>query len=153
VYVQSIIGVVGSGLEDPELDAIAFEVGSLIAREGKVLINGGLGGVMEASARGCKDKGGTTIGILPGLDPREANPYVDIPVATGLGEMRNLLIVRAASVLIAIGGSYGTLSEIALALKTSKPVVGINTWDVSPQIIKVAGPAEAVKTALGIMGY
>ncbi len=150
--VKTLIGVVGSGLEDPELDAIAFEVGALIAREGKVLVNGGLGGVMKASARGCKDKGGTTIGILPGLDPEEANPYIDIPIATGLGEMRNLIIVRAASVLIAIGGSYGTLSEIALALKTSKPVIGINTWDISPQIIKAAGPADAVKTALGIIG-
>jgi len=149
---KTIIGVIGTGLEDSELDAIAFEVGALIAKEGLVLVNGGLGGVMLASARGCKDKGGTTVGILPGLDPRDANPYIDIPIATGLGEMRNLLIVRAASVLIAVGGGYGTLSEIALALKTSKSVIGINTWDISSKIIKAAGPAEAVKTALAIMG-
>lgn len=148
---KSIVGVAGSGLEDPELDAIACEVGALIAKEGKTLVNGGLGGVMQASARGCKEKGGITVGILPGLDPLEANPYIDIPIATGLGEMRNLLIVRASSVLIAIGGSYGTLSEIALALKISKPVIGINTWDISPKIIKAAGPAEAIKIALGIM--
>ncbi len=150
--VKSIVGVAGSGLEDPKLNSIAREVGGLIAKEGRVLVNGGLGGVMQASAMGCRDNGGITVGILPGLDPKAANPYIDIPIATGLGEMRNLLIVRASSVLIAVGGGYGTLSEIALALKVSKPVIGINTWDISPNIIKAATPTEAIKIALGIAG-
>lgn len=145
---RRLIGVIGLGHPDPALDPLAEKVGAGVAESGFVLVNGGLGGVMEASAKGCKEAGGTSVGILPGLDPAEANPYIDVPVATGLGEGRNLLIVRAASALIAIGGGYGTLSEIALALKTGKPVVGLNTWEISDRITRAKGPAEAVELAL-----
>ena len=108
---------------------------------------GGLGGVMEAACRGAKDAGGTTVGILPGTDRAAANPFVDVAVATGLGEARNALVVRAADAVIAIGGGYGTLSEIALALKAGKRVVGLETWDVEG--VEVAdSPAAAVEAVL-----
>lgn len=148
-----VIGVIGYGLEDEALNELAEKTGALIAEAGCVLVNGGLGGVMRASARGCRSKGGLTVGILPGLDPGEANEYIDIPVSTGMGEMRNALIVRAASALIAIGGGYGTLSEIALALKSGKQVIGIKTWDVSAEVIKTESPVEAVRLALKAGGF
>ncbi|OGP14982.1 MAG: TIGR00725 family protein [Deltaproteobacteria bacterium GWA2_54_12] len=148
---RPVIAVIGSGLEDETLNALAEQTGELIAGAGCVLINGGLGGVMAASAKGAKSKGGLTIGLLPGLDPAAANQYIDVPVPTGLGEMRNLLIVRSAAAVIAIGGGYGTLSEIALALKASKPVVGLQTWDVSPDIQKAADAFDAVRLALSAL--
>lgn len=146
-----LIAVIGSGLEDDTLNALAEQAGDLIAESGCVLVNGGLEGVMRESAKGAKSKGGLTIGLLPGLDPAAANRYIDIPVPTGLGEMRNLLIVRSAAAVIAIGGGYGTLSEIALALKASKPVIGLQTWDVSPDITKAGNGAEAVRLALAAL--
>jgi uncharacterized protein (TIGR00725 family) len=112
-----------------------------------VLVCGGLGGVMEAACRGAKDAGGTTIGILPGADRAAANPFVDVAIATGLGEARNALVVRAADAAIAVGGGYGTLSEIALALKAGKPVVGIGTWDIRG-VVAVPGAEAAVETVL-----
>jgi uncharacterized protein (TIGR00725 family) len=145
---RPLIAVIGSGLEDDTLNALAFEVGSLIADAGFALVNGGLGGVMAASAKGAKSKGGLTIGILPGLDASAANQYIDIPIPTGLGEMRNLLIVRSAAAAVAIGGGYGTLSEIALALKASKPVIGLRTWDLTPGIKKAEDASDAVMLAL-----
>jgi uncharacterized protein (TIGR00725 family) len=117
--------VCGSGgAPAAELDA-AEAVGRALASRGAVVVCGGLGGVMEAACRGAKDAGGTTLGILPGLDRREANEWVDVAVSTGLGEARNALVVRAADSLVAVGGGYGTLSEVALAIKTGKPVVGL----------------------------
>lgn len=145
---KPLIAVIGCGSEDEPLNRLAEQTGALIAEAGFVLVNGGLGGVMLASARGAKSKGGTTVGMLPGKDPDDANPFIDIPIATGLGEMRNLLIIRAASAAIAIGGGYGTLSEIALALKTSKPVVGLKTWDISAGIQRADTPEQAVDLAL-----
>jgi len=106
-----------------------------------VLVCGGLGGVMEAACRGAKDGGGTTVGILPGTERAAANAFVDVAIPTGLGEARNALVVRAADALIAIGGAYGTLSEIAFALKAGKPVVGLGTWDVDG--VRPAGSPEA----------
>lgn len=147
-----MIAVVGNGHDDERHNALALETGRLIAEAGCVLVNGGLGGVMAASARGCLEAGGLTVGLLPGLDPEAANGYIKVPVATGLGEMRNLLIVRAASAVIAIGGGYGTLSEIALALKSSKPVVGLETWDLAVGIEKAQTPREAVTAALKHIG-
>lgn len=143
-----LIAVIGSGLEDEALNGLAEQTGALLAEAGCVLVNGGLEGVMQASAKGAKSKGGLTIGILPGLDPKAANQYIDIAIPTGLGEMRNLLIVRSAAAAIAIGGGYGTLSEIALALKASKPVIGLRTWDISPDIRLAGEAAEAVRLAL-----
>jgi uncharacterized protein (TIGR00725 family) len=144
---MKIIGVIGAGRADEELLKIAEEVGRFLAKEGVIIITGGLGGVMEAVSRGAYLEGGITLGILPTLRKEDANPYVKIPIPTGLGEMRNSLIVRASDVLIAIGGEYGTLSEIALALKTGKKVVGIKTWNING-IINAKSAQEAVKIAL-----
>ena len=146
---KKIIGVIGAGSADKELLTIAEEVGRLIALNGAVLVCGGLGGVMEAAARGANTEGGITIGILPGLEKSAANPYINVPVATGLGEIRNTIIVRSADVLIAIGGEYGTLSEIAFGLKTGKTVIGIGTWDIKG-IIRARSPEDAVTRALGL---
>jgi uncharacterized protein (TIGR00725 family) len=111
-----------------------------------VLVCGGLGGAMEAACEGAKAAGGTTVGILPGADRGAANPFVDIAVPTGLGEARNALVVRAADVLIAVGGGYGTLSEVALALRAGKPVIGLDTWGIDG--VRVASsPEEAVTAA------
>lgn len=147
-----LIAVIGNGLENESHNSLAEEVGALLAEAGCVVVNGGLQGVMQASARGARSRGGLTIGILPGLDPSSANPYIDIPIPTGMGEMRNLLIIRSAAAAIAIGGGFGTLSEIALALKASKPVVGLGTWDVSADIKKARDARDAVELALGGLG-
>jgi hypothetical protein len=148
------VAVVGAGAPDPIHAGIAEEVGRLLAARGVVVVCGGLGGVMEAACRGAKSAGGTTVGILPGMDRGEANPWVEVAVPTGLGEARNALVVRAADVVIAVAGEFGTLSEIALALKTGKPVVGIDTWELSrrgvpvTEIVRARSAAEAVERAL-----
>ena len=134
--------------------AAAHAVGREIARAGAVVVCGGLGGVMAAACRGAKKDGGTTIGILPGGDRSAANEWVDVAIATGLGEARNALIVRAADALIAVGGGFGTLSEIALALTAGKPVVGLGTWslDIDPDPIeRVDDPAAAVALILAVV--
>jgi uncharacterized protein (TIGR00725 family) len=144
---RSYVAVVGPGEADSDEVAAAERVGAELARRGAVVVCGGLGGVMEAACRGAKEGGGTTVGILPGLDRAVANPFVDVAVATGLGEARNALVVRAADVLIAVGGAYGTLSEIALALKGDKRVIGLGSWDIDG--VEVAdGPEQAVASAL-----
>jgi uncharacterized protein (TIGR00725 family) len=125
------VAVVGAGVAGPQVVRDAEEVGRLIAERGAVLVCGGLTGVMEAACRGAKSAGGTTVGILPGSRRSDANEWVDIAIATDLGEMRNALVVRAVDVVIAIAGEFGTLSEVALALKTGTPVVGLNTWDLA----------------------
>ena len=145
------VGVIGAGYCSPETELLAEEVGRGIARAGAVLVCGGLGGVMEASARGAQREGGITVGILPGDSFEDANPFIQIPVVTGLGHARNVLVVRSAQALIAVNGGYGTLSEIALALKMGKPVVGLHTWDVSKKITLVATPQEAVNIALRLI--
>src|ERR1700690_162475 len=147
---KQIIGVIGAGKDDAELREIAEEVGRLIAAREALLVCGGLGGVMEAAARGAKAAGGTTIGILPQATKEMANQYIDVPVATGFGEGRNVVIIRTADALIAIGGEYGTLSEVAFALKMGKPVVGINTWDIKG-IIKADTPEAAVNSAFRLL--
>lgn len=141
------MAVVGPGAASPEQEAVAEEVGRLLARRGAVVVCGGLGGVMEAACRGASREGGTTVGVLPGLDRGAANPFVSVAVATGLGEARNALVVRAADALIAVGGAYGTLSEIALALKAGKPVIGLGTWQIDG-VERVEGPEAAVNLAL-----
>ncbi|MEJ5228186.1 TIGR00725 family protein [Thermodesulfovibrio sp.] len=141
------VGVIGAGKADEELIRLAEEVGRLLAKNGIIVITGGLRGVMEAACRGAYFEGGITVGILPTLSKEDANPYVKIPIPTGMGEMRNALIVRASDSLVAIGGEYGTLSEIAFALKTGKRVVGLKTWDIKG-IIQVNSPEEAVRILL-----
>ncbi len=127
------ISVIGSGNCDgtlnPEIAGIAGEVGREIAMRGAVLICGGLGGVMAEAAKGAKEKDGLTIGIIPGEDARSANPYIDVPIPTGLGFARNVLVAYSGDAVIAVSGRLGTLSEISFALLRNKPVMGIGTWD------------------------
>ena len=146
-----IISVIGAGSCSSEIYAIAEEVGNLIARRGGILVTGGLGGVMEAASKGAKEQGGITIGILPGSSREEANPYVTIPITTGLSHARNVIIARTADALIAVSGEYGTLSEIAIALKLGKPLLGIQTWGNIEGVISVATPEEAVSRAFELI--
>ena len=120
-----VIAVVGASDASGELVALARSVGGLLAARGATVVTGGLGGVMEAASRGAAEAGGLTVGILPGADRREANPFVRVAIATGMGELRNGLIVRTADALVAVGGGHGTLSEVALALRAGKRVVGL----------------------------
>jgi uncharacterized protein (TIGR00725 family) len=138
------IGVVGPGEASEAELASAEEVGAGLASLGAVVVTGGLGGVMEAACRGARSRRGRTLGILPGEDREAANGWVEIAVATGLGELRNGLIVRACDALVAVGGGHGTLSEVALALKLGRPVVGLGTWAVHG-VDEVTTPAEAVE--------
>ena len=147
-----IIAVCGASRGDQELLALAEAVGREIGRRGAWLACGGLGGVMEASARGAKSAGGMTLGILPGLSKAEANPWIDVAVVTGLHEGRNLVLVRTADAVIALPGEFGTLSEIALALKIGKPVIGLKTWEISPEIILARDAADAVDKAIAACG-
>jgi len=142
------IGVIGAGTCSDEVRRLAGEVGEGIAKAGAVLVCGGMGGVMEAACKGAKKQNGTTVGILPGTDKDQANPYVDFPIVTGLGEGRNLLVVRNSDAIIALPGEFGTLSEIAFSLRLGKPVVGLSTWEVSDRIVQVKTPEEAVKIVL-----
>ena len=144
---NKIIGVIGGSSVDQATYEIAYEVGRLLAEAGAILICGGLAGVMESACKGAKDTGGTTIGVLPGLRIEEANPYVDIPIVTGLGHGRNLIIINTANALIAVEGKYGTLSEIAFALQSGKRVYGLGTWEIDG-VIACASAEEAVAKAL-----
>jgi uncharacterized protein (TIGR00725 family) len=128
---QPYIAVVGAGDATDAEAAAAEEIGRGLASAGAVVVCGGLDGVMAAACRGAKAAGGTTVGILPGADRAAANAWVDVAIPTGLGEARNALVVRAADALVAVGGEYGTLSEIALALKAGKPVIGLDTWNLA----------------------
>jgi uncharacterized protein (TIGR00725 family) len=127
------IGVMGAGQCSKEIYSLAEQVGELLAQHGAILICGGCGGVMEAAAKGAKAVGGITVGILPDEDDLRANPYIDIPIVTGMGNGRNVINVLSSQAIIAISGGYGTLSEIALALKTQIPVVGLRTWNFSAE--------------------
>lgn len=138
-----MVAVIGAGEPDAALEQVAEAVGGLLAAAGITVVCGGLGGVMAAACRGAKAAGGGTVGILPGLDPAAANPWVDVAIPTGLGEARNALVVRAGRAVVAIGGGYGTLSEIALALKGGVRVVGVDTWDI-PGVEAAADARDAV---------
>ncbi|ODS33857.1 MAG: hypothetical protein SCARUB_01018 [Candidatus Scalindua rubra] len=163
------ISVIGSGNSDgtlnPQIAKVANEVGREIAERGAVLICGGLGGVMAEAAKGAKEKGGLTIGIIPGEDPDSANPYIDISMPTGLGFARNVLVAYSGDAVIAVSGRLGTLSEISFALIRKKPVIGIKTWDLDQLpagrhsygeecgngIIKCENAKEAVDTAFTLI--
>jgi len=156
-----MIAVCGPNEPTEEEVGLAEEVGRMIGRAGCALVCGGRDGVMAAACRGAKQSGGTTIGILPGYDPAEANAWVDFPIPTGLGHARNAIVVASGDAIIAIGGGFGTLSEIALALKMGKPVVALGSWELDPQRVArfsgestyhaVATAEEAVNTALSYL--
>jgi uncharacterized protein (TIGR00725 family) len=137
------VAVVGPGEASASEVQAAEEVGAGLAAAGAVVVTGGLGGVMEAASRGASSRRGTTVGILPGENRDAANDWVEVAIATGLGELRNGLVVRAADAVVAIGGGHGTLSEVALALKLGRPVVGLGTWAVH-DVQQVSTPAEAL---------
>lgn len=147
---KPVIAVIGGRKVEKRLLHEAQEVGRLIANHDAILVSGGLGGVMEAASRGAKAEGGITLGILPHEHKREMNEYIDVPVATGLGIGRNVIIARTADALIAVGGEYGTLSEIAFALQMKKPVVGIKTWDIKG-IIPAENAQDAIKKAFEML--
>jgi uncharacterized protein (TIGR00725 family) len=146
-----VIGVIGAGVCPPELAEIAAEVGREIARKGAVLVCGGLEGVMTEAARGAKEIGGVTVGILPGPNRASANEFIDVPIATNMGQARNAIIAHTADVLIAVGGGYGTLSEIALALKIGKAVVVLKPQIQVPGVLLAQTPIGAVDEALTLV--
>ncbi|OGO22141.1 MAG: TIGR00725 family protein [Chloroflexi bacterium RBG_16_50_9] len=151
------ITVIGGSECSPQIALMAEEVGREIARHGAILVCGGLGGVMEAACKGACAEGGLTVGVLPGESRRTANPYVQIPIVTGIGYARNVAVVKSGQVVIAIDGSYGTLSEIGHALQSGIPVIGLNTWSLQSDgkedrsIIRAENPKDAVKKALEVL--
>ena len=145
------IGVIGGSRASARDEDRAREIGRRIAEAGAVLVCGGLSGVMRAAARGAREAGGLTVGILPGASPSDANPFIDVAVATGLGYTRNALVVMNADVLIAVAGEFGTLSEIAYGNIFGKPVIGLGSWEVKG-VTPAASPEEAVRTALEAAG-
>jgi len=153
---KKFIAVIGGGQPSPQEAQLAEEVGRELAKQGAILVCGGLGGVMESACKGASSGGGVTIGILPGESRQAANPYVQIPIVTGIGYARNVAVVKSAQAVIAIGGSYGTLSEIGHALQIGIPVIGLNTWSLSRdgqqdnRIIPAQNPTEAVNKALNL---
>ncbi len=154
---KKFIAVIGGSQCSSQEARLAEEVGRELARRGVILVCGGLGGVMEAACRGASSEGGVTIGILPGESRQTANPYVQFPIVTGIGYARNVAVVKSAQAVIAISGSYGTLSEISHALQNGIPVIGLNTWSLSKNgrqdnsIILAQNPAEAVDKALNLV--
>jgi hypothetical protein len=153
---EPYVAVIGPSAGTPAELALGEAVGRLIAEAGGVLVCGGMGGVMEAAAGGSSAAGGRSVGILPSDSRLDANPYVTVAVATGMGEARNAIVVRTADVVIAVHGEFGTLSEIALALKMGKPVVGLGTWELSKEggpvdaIVRATDPQDAVSKAMAL---
>ena len=154
---KMFIAVIGGSDCPPQIARLAEEVGREIARRGAVLVCGGLSGVMEAACKGASREGGLTIGVLPGDNRRAANPYVQIPIVTGLGYARNVAVAKSGQAVIAIDGSYGTLSEIGHALQGGIPVIGLNTWSLSKAghtdnaIIPADNPKDAVNKAIELI--
>ena len=150
--VQKIqIAVIGGRNASNELLKHAEEVGRLIAQRGATLVCGGMGGVMEAACRGAKAAGGLTVGILPVAAAEEGNPYLDVIIPTGMGLARNAIIINSVSGVIAVDGSYGTLSEMAFALQKEIPVVALKSWDFDEKITSADTPEEAVETLFRII--
>ena len=153
---NKFIAVIGGSQPSSKEAQLAEAVGRELAKQGAVLICGGLGGIMEAACRGASFEGGLTVGILPGNNRDEANPHVQIPIVTGMGYARNMAVVKSAQAVIAVGGNYGTLSEISHALQSGIPVIGLKTWSLSKNgrqdnsITVVQSPAEAVNKALSL---
>ena len=146
------MSVVGSGQASGELYEKAREVGRRVARRGGTVVCGGRSGVMEAVARGATEAGGTAIGVLPDEDRERANEYLSLSIATGMGHARNLAVVCTGDVVVAVGGEYGTLSEMGLALKVGRPVVALESWDLGEHVSLASSPEEAVEAAFGLLG-
>jgi uncharacterized protein (TIGR00725 family) len=155
---RTAIAVIGAGSCEADVRAAAYEIGRLIAARGGVLVTGGLSGVMEAASRGAHEAGGLVVGILPELDSATANQAVDVAIPTGMGQLRNGLVVSSAGAVIAVAGEWGTLSEIGFALKLRKPVIGWRTWELAKEgvasdaVVRVSTPAEAVEQAFARCG-
>lgn len=145
-----IIGVIGGHSCDEKTAKVAKQLGREIAKLGAILVCGGLGGIMEAVAKGAKENKGVTVGILPSEDKNDANPFIDIPIATGLGYTRNTIVTTASDIIVALPGKYGTLSEIGFALNAKKTVIGLASWDI-PGTIKAKGVKEAIKILSGLV--
>lgn len=150
---RMVIAVIGAGTCDAETERCAYGIGRGIAERGAVLVTGGLTGVMQAASAGARDAGGLVVGILPGLDPSAANSAVDVAIPTGMGQLRNGLVVGAAAAVIAVAGEWGTLSEIGFARKLGKPVVAWNSWELKRRgtedghLVRAASAEEAVDLA------
>jgi len=147
-----MVAVIGGGAADEETYRSAVQVGRGLARGGATVICGGLGGVMAAVCEGVREAGGLAVGVLPGTDAGAANPFVDVAIPTGMGDARNVIVVRSGCVVVAVGGSHGTLSEMAFALKFGIPVVSLGSWEVDPAVEVASGPQDAVARALGHCG-
>lgn len=145
---KPVIAVVGAGKCSKKLRDMAEEVGRIVAENGGVIVCGGLGGIMEGAAKGAKEAGGVTIGIIPSEQKQDANEYIDYIIPSGLGEARNILVVRTADVIVAFPGKYGTLSEMAFALQSGKPLISVNAWKLGDDIIQAETPKEAAEIAL-----
>lgn len=154
---KPLIAIIGAASPTDQQAAFAYDVGRLLGEQGVAIVTGGLSGVMEAASRGAREAGGLVIGILPGAAADTCNPHVEISVATGLGDGRNAVITNTADVFIAVGGGFGTLSEIAYALKRNKPVIGLDTWQLDASRMSdepwwtVATPEEAAAAALAAL--
>ena len=153
-YGSPYIAVIGSGAAEPDPARDAEAVGRALGEAGALIVCGGLGGVMEAACRGALGAGATTVGLLPGRDRSVANEFVTVAIATGIGELRNGLVVSAADAVVAVGGEFGTLSEIGFALRLGKPVVGLRTWELSragavdDRIVRAEDPEQAARLVL-----
>ncbi len=145
---KPIIAVIGASKCSKKLRDMAAVVGKYVAENDGILVCGGMGGIMEGAARGAKEAGGTTIGILPSTDRADANPFIDFAIPTGFGEARNILVVRTADAVVAFPGKFGTLSEMAFALQAHKPVISISAWKLGDEIIQMDDPLEAAEKAM-----
>ena len=149
---KPMIAVVGAGKCSKKLRDMAFIVGKYVAENGGVVVCGGMGGIMEGAARGAREAGGVTIGILPTSDKNDANEFIDYIIPTGFGEARNIMVVRTADAVVAFPGKYGTLTEMAFALDAKKPVISVNAWKLGDEINQVGTPLEAAKLAMELAG-
>lgn len=145
---KPVIAVIGAGKCSRKLRDMAAEIGRYVAENGGVVLCGGLGGIMEGAARGAKEAGGTTIGIIPSENKADANQFIDYVIPTGFGQARNVLVVRAADAIVALPGKFGTLSEMAFALVSGKPIVSVQAWKLGEEILQVEDPIEAAKIAM-----
>ena len=147
---KPVIAVIGAGKCSKKLRDMAADIGRYVAENGGVVLCGGLGGIMEGAARGAKEAGGTTIGIIPSENKADANQFIDYVIPTGFGQARNVLVVRAADAIVALPGKFGTLSEMAFALVSGKPIVSVQAWKLGEEILQVEDPVEAAKIAMDL---